>query len=214
MTGTQHGARAGTPGDPGPAVNPRNPHNPMPVVRALLLALWEWVRDGREPPPSQVPRLAEGTLVPAEALAFPAIPGAGLADRTHRIGLPGDWVHPQDSPRAYRTLVCRVDEDGNEVAGIRLPEVAVPVATLTGWNFYRSPWPEGELADRDGSRLPFPADRAEREARGDPRRSVAERYADDADRAERVRVVVEALLAQRLLLPQDAASLRSSAQNR
>jgi hypothetical protein len=214
VAGTQHGARAGTPGDCGPAVNPRNPHNPMPVVRALLLALWEWVRDGRQPPPSQVPRLAEGTLVPAESLAFPAIPGAGLAERTHRIGLPGDWVHPQDSPRAYRTLVCRVDEDGNEVAGIRLPEVAVPVATLTGWNLYRSPWPEGELADRDGSRLPFPADRAEREARGDPRRSVAERYADDADRAERVRVVVEALLAQRLLLPQDAAALMSSAQNR
>ena len=93
-------------------------------------------------------------------------------------------------------------------------KVAVPVATLSGWNLYRSPWPEGELADRDGSRLPFPADRAEREARGDPRRSVAERYADDADRAERVRVGVEALLAQRLLLPQDAAALMSSVQNR
>jgi hypothetical protein len=214
VAGTQHGARAGTPGDVGPAVNPRNPHSPMPVVRALLVALDAWVRDGVEPPPSQVPRLADGTLVPAEQIGFPAIPGVAVADRTHRIGLPGDWVHPQDSPRAYRTLVCRVDEDGNEVAGIRLPEVAVPLATLTGWNLYRAPWPEGELADRDGSRIPFPADPAQRQAGGDPRRSVAERYPSPGSRAAQVRAVVEALLAQRLLLPQDAAAPISAAQNR
>ena len=58
IAGTQHGGRAGATTDPGPNVNPRNPHNPMPAVRALLVALDEWVVSGKEPPPSRVPTLA------------------------------------------------------------------------------------------------------------------------------------------------------------
>ena len=59
-----------------------------------------------------------------------------------------------------------VNDDGNEIAGILLPDIAVPLATYTGWNLYKTPYPEGELCDRDGSYAPFPTNQAARDARG------------------------------------------------
>jgi hypothetical protein len=204
IAGTQHGGRAGAPTDPGPNRNPRNPHNPMPAVRALLVALDEWVVSGKAPPPSRVPTLAAGTLVEPEKTGFPAVPGAAVVKVTNRIAPPGDWVHPKPADKAYRTLVCKVDADGNEAAGIRLPDIAVPLATYSGWNEYKPPYPAGELADRDGSYLPFPSDKVAREASGDPRPSIAERYANGADYLARVQTVVTALMNDRLLLAEDA----------
>src|SRR5262249_3515731 len=72
IAGTQHGGCAGATTDPGPNVNPRNPHNPMPAVRALFIALDDWVVKGIAPPPSRVPSLAAGTLVEADKTGFPA----------------------------------------------------------------------------------------------------------------------------------------------
>jgi hypothetical protein len=92
--------------------------------------------------------------------------------------------------------------------------VAVPLATLTGWNLYRAPWPEGELADRDGSSLAFAPDRGARDATGDPRPSVAERYRDADDYEARVRAVVGELLDGRLLLADDAEALIAVARGR
>ena len=204
IAGTQHGGRAGATTDPGPNINPRNPHNPMPAVRALLVALDDWVVSGKAPPPSRVPTLADGTLVDADKAGFPAVPGAAIVRTTNRIAPPGDWVHPKPADPAYRTMVCKVDADGNEAGGIRLPDIAVPLATYTGWNEYKPPYPAGEIADRDGSCLPFPVDKAAREASGDPRLSIAERYKSGADYVARVQAVVTALLADRLILPEDA----------
>ncbi|HYI05595.1 MAG TPA: alpha/beta hydrolase domain-containing protein, partial [Reyranella sp.] len=204
IAGTQHGGRAGATTDAGPNINPRNPHNPMPAVRALLVALDEWVVSGKEPPPSRVPTLAEGTLVEADKTGFPAVPGAAVVKVTNQVAPPGDWVNPKPADKAYRTLVCKVDADGNEAAGIRLPDIAVPLATYSGWNEYKPPYPKGELADRDGSCLPFPTDKAARQASGDPRPSIAERYASGADYVAKVQAVVAALAADRLLLAEDA----------
>jgi hypothetical protein len=204
IAGTQHAGRAGLPRDRGPDVNPRNPHDPMPALRALLVALDAWVAAGRPPPPSAVPRLAEGTLVPPEAIGFPVIPGTAVARATNVVAPAGDWTDPQPPTGIYRTLVCRVDEDGNEIAGVRLPDIAVPLATYTGWNLYRAPYPEGELADRDGSFLPFPATEAARRQAGDPRRSLAERYGSRAAYLAAVAKTVAALVVDRLLLPEDA----------
>lgn len=192
IAGTQHGGRAGATTDPGPNVNPRNPHNPMPAVRALLVALDEWVVSGRTPPPSRVPTLGDGTLVEPDKTGFPALPGAAVVRVTNRVTPPGDWVNPKPSARAYRTLVSRVDTDGNEVAGIRLPDIAVPLATYTGWNEYKAPYPIGEIADRDGSYLAFPAAK------------IAERYPSRADYAAKVKTATETLVRERLLLPEDA----------
>ncbi len=95
----------------------------------------------------------------------------------------------------------QVDADGNEIAGIRLPDIAVPRGTFTGWNRYKAPYPDGELADRDGAFLAFPATDAERG--NDPRASLAARYPGNRY-AEAVRVVTQVLLNDRLLLAEDA----------
>jgi Alpha/beta hydrolase domain len=204
IAGTQHGGRAGATTDPGPNINPRNPHNPMPAVRALLLALDEWVVSGKEPPASRVPTLGAGTLVEPDKTGFPAVPGAAVVKVTNQVAPPGDWVHPKPADKTYRTLVCKVDADGNEAAGVRLPDIAVPLATYSGWNVYKPPYPEGELADRDGSCLPFAIDKATREATGDPRPSIAERYKSGADYVAKVQAVVSDLRKDRLMLAEDA----------
>ncbi len=203
IAGTQHGGRAGATTDPGPNLNPRNPHNPMPAVRALLVTLDAWVVSGTAPPPSRVPTLAAGTLVEADKTGFPTVPGAAIVRTTNVVAPPGDWVKPAVPDKTYRTLVSRVDADGNEVAGIRLPDIAVPLATYTGWNEYKPPYPAGEIADRDGSCLPLPVDKTAREAAGDPRPSIAERYTSGADYVARVTAVVSQLMADRLLLAED-----------
>jgi len=192
IAGTQHGGRAGATTDAGPNVNPRNPHNPMPAVRALLVALEDWVVSGKAPPPSRVPALTDGTLVEPDKTGFPDMPGAAIVRRANQVAPPGDWVKPQPAERVYRTLVCRVDPDGNEVAGIRLPDIAVPLATYTGWNEYKSPYPTGEIADRDGSYFAFPPAK------------VAQRYKNCADYVAKVQAAVDALQNDRLLLQEDA----------
>ena len=204
VAGTQHGGRAGATTDPGPNINPRNPHNPMPAIRALLVALDDWVVTGKEPPPSRVPTLAAGTLVEPGSTGFPAIPGAAIVRTTNRVSPPGDWVKPGREDRLYRTLVSKVDADGNEAAGIRLPDIAVPLATYTGWNEYKPPYPRAEIADRDGSCLPFAVDKAARVASGDPRPSIAERYGSGADYVAKVKAAAETLVAERLMLAEDA----------
>ena len=130
IAGTQHGGRPGTDPNPGPCVNPRNPHSATPALRALFVALEEWVRTGIAPPPSSVPSFARGTAVVAEAVTMPNVPGFAPPPGANRIGPPIDWVEPPTKlENFYDTRVCAVDADGNEVAGVRLPSIAVPLGT-------------------------------------------------------------------------------------
>ena len=205
IAGTQHGGRAGLKAEPGNCVYPRNPHNPAPALRALLVALHRWVAEGVEPPPSRVPTIAAGTLVPPGRLGFPAIPGVQAPASGNHLVLFGDWVNPEHQVgKAYAPLVPAVGPDGNETAGIRLPPVAAPIATYTGWNFYKAPFPEGELCDRDGTFVPLPRTRAEREAKGDARPSLEERYGNHEGYVKAVAAAAEELEKARLLLPGDA----------
>ncbi len=201
LPGTQHGGKAGMPRDRGPCINPRNWHDPMPAVRALLVALDEWVAAGRAPPDSWVPRIDDGTLVAAKDVAFPAIPGLVRPHAANDAAPLADWINPAPASRGYTVLVPQVDADGNEQAGIQLPDIAVPRGTFTGWNLYRSPYPDGELADREGTFLAFAATDAERG--DDPRASLEVRYPGTAY-ADAVRAVTAALLRERLLLREDA----------
>jgi len=204
FAGTQHGALAWMGSTPGNCVNPRNPHSPTPAQRALLVALDEWVSEGKAPPASRTPRLKDGTLVAPGELAFPPVPGIAVARRVNEVGVLRDWVKPEmDLSKPYRALVPQVDLDGNETSGILLPDIAVPLGTHTGWNLYKAPFPEGELCDRDGTYKPFPATRAERQAARDPRASLEERYGDHAGYVNRVEQTVKKLVAERLLLAQD-----------
>ncbi len=213
IAGTQHGGRPGVDPRPGPCVNPRNPHSATPALRALFVALEEWVTGGIAPPPSRVPSLAAGTAIPAEAARMPRVPGFALAPGANPILPPVDWVDPPegDPAQLYETFVSAVDSDGNETAGILLPPIAVPLGTYTGWNVYRAQ--PDELADRDGSLIPFAGTRTERDAADDPRPSLAERYGTREAYIAKVEAAAAALVAKRLLLPADAAAYVAAARN-
>lgn len=205
IAGTQHGGGPGTDPSPGPCVNPRNPHSASPALRALLVALEAWVKDGIAPPDSRVPRIADGSLVDPGAVRMPAVPGFAAPAGANAIAAPVDWVDPPARVgNFYSARVCAVDADGNEIAGIRLPSIAVPLGTYTGWNVYRAQ--PCELCDRDGSLIPFARTRGERETSGDPRPSLEERYGSHTAYVAKVKEAVAALVAARLLLPSDAAS--------
>jgi len=177
-----------------------------PLLRACLVHLDRWVVDGVEPPPSRHPRIADGTAVPPEALAsaWKRIPEARYPAH-HAKPRRLDWTSIPPRPgRPYGSLVSDVDTDGNEVGGIVLPELAVPLATHTGWNL-RHPDVGGaeQLLVFAGATLPFRRTRAEREAAGDPRPSIEERYASRADYLERVRAAARALARTGYLLEED-----------
>ena len=211
IAGTQHGGRPGVDPSPGPCVNPRNPHSATPALRALFVALEEWVTNGVAPPSSRVPRIADGTAVAAENVRMPAVPGFAAAPGANQIVPPVDWVDPPARiDNVYGAHVCAVDTDGNEIAGIRLPPIAVPLGTYTGWNVYRVQ--PGELADRDGSLIPFARTRREREAAGDPRPSLEERYGSRAAYVAKIEAAAAALVGERLLLPTDAAAYVKTAE--
>jgi hypothetical protein len=165
------------------------------TLRALLTGIDRWVRQGTPPPPSQYPRLADGSLVAGDQVAFPAIPGVA-SPRTIPGGRDGSVVWP--------LLVPQVDVDGNERAGVRAPVVTVPLATYTGWNF-RSPAIGGstELVDLLGSAIPFARTRTAREAARDPRRSIDERYPSSEAYLARIREAGQKLVDGRYLLAED-----------
>jgi hypothetical protein len=119
----------------------------------------------------------------------------------HRLGTP------------YPALVPKTDADGNDVAGIRLPEVAVPVATYAGWNLRALPPGGDEGCDAAGQMIAFAKDKAERVASGDPRPSIEERYPGHIDYVNRVTAAAEALVRDRLLLDEDVAAYVRKAQN-
>jgi Alpha/beta hydrolase domain len=185
------------------------------LLRACLVNLDRWVTEGVEPPPGCHPRLEDRTAVPPESLAktFAAIPGAHFPRhhaRPRRLDFGADpegRVMAQAPPRegpAYGSLVSAVDDDGNEVAGIAVPEVRVPLAAHTGWTLRHPDIGGGEqLLVFAGATIPFARTRAEREATGDPRPSIEERYASRAAYLERVRVAARQLAAARHLLEED-----------
>jgi len=172
-----------------------------------VVALDQWVSEGKAPPPSRVPTIRDGTLVGIDKLSFPAIPDFAVAKEGNALVLYGDWIDPKpDRAKAYRTLVSAIDADGNDRGGVRLQDIAAPVATYTGWNLYKRPFPEGELCDRDGSYAEFASTKAEREAKKDPRPSLEERYGTHAAFVASVKKAADQLVSERLLLPDDAAA--------
>jgi hypothetical protein len=221
LASTQHGLgsvplshESGNEGARG--ANGLNAVNYAPLVRAALLNLDRWVADGTEPPPSVFPRIADGTAItPEEALAqYRAIPGAVVADPERRLMVWRTDVGPEAASgvmqvpahlgERYQNYVSALDADGNEVGGIRMPDVSVPVATYTGWN-PRAPETggAGQINLMQGSTFPFAATRAERERNGDLRPSIEERYRDREAYLAQVRAAAEALVARRYMLAED-----------
>ncbi len=227
VAGTGHVAGPFPPGEAGyqPGVAepigryPATPVDRRAVLRALFLALEAWLRDGTEPPASCYPRIADGTLVDGATAAaqWPALPGVRLPAGPRPAYEPDfgpDWARgiiaqePPAAGREYPTLVPALDADGNELAGLRLPEVAVPLATYTGWNLrHPDTGAPQAMANVLGSVFPFAPTAAQAAARGDPRPSIAERYAGREDYLARVRGAAQELVARRLLLEDDVPAL-------
>ena len=204
-----------------------NVMNNGPLMRAVLTMMHRWVTEGTPPPPSIVPRRADGTLVsPEEALAvFPEVPGFPTPASPSRLPLydygPGfdrglvTEHPPQPVPgKEYTVQMPQVDEDGNDLGGLRSPEVMVPVGTHTGWNLRRAGFAEGDLASLAGSFVPFARTRAERETNGDPRRSIEERYASHEDYVREMAEAVRQLQAAGFLLEEDAERYVEAAKSR
>ncbi len=216
-----HGAGPASPLSKGICQQFENPIRPDPVLRALLFDLDEWVSTGREPPKSRVPRRSDGTLVaslPQSAEGFPNIPGVTYNGILHTGDL---WdfgpkfddgivtvMPPNSLGTPYPALVPKTDADGNDIAGIRVPDVAAPLATFAGWALRATPPGETGNAtlidgcDANGQILPFAANKAERGA--DPRLSLQERYGNpdgtNANYVAAVKAAADKLVKDRFLL--------------
>jgi hypothetical protein len=217
IASAQHGPGALPPPAGGTTANrglhAANPNDFRPALRALVRALDRWVAEGVEPPPSRYPRIADGTLVRPEEAGWPAVPAVRfprVRNEPVRLDYGPDWrrgvltLEPPRLGRVFPALVPAVDADGNDRAGIRLPEIEVPLASQTGWNWRhpRTGAPDA-LAGVLGSYLPFPWTKAGRAMAGDPRLSVEERYRTREEYLGRVASAALSLVRQRLLLPED-----------
>jgi Alpha/beta hydrolase domain len=214
----------------------QNPLNSAPVMRALWIAMDEWVTRGREPPASQVPTFHDRTLVSPDqkSVGFPNIPGVtytGLKTTRYRFnwgpgfyqsGIPtfnppmatlaGGALVPvpfappfEDNPEngpIYPSFVPNTDRDGNDISGIRLADVTVPVATYTGWALRAGPQ-ANDGCESSGQFIPFAKTKADRQAAGDPRRSSEERYGTLNRYVHEVAHALREMVEQRLLLCED-----------
>jgi hypothetical protein len=223
MSSMQHGT--GNSASKGACQQLQNPLDSQAVQRALFNAMDKWVTTGTLPPPSQVPKLADGTLVKADqnSTGFPNIPGVtytGMKTTRYLLNYGKDFyatgiptMNPpafappyQDNPSngpIYPSFVPKTDADGNDVAGIRLPEVQVPVATYTGWALRAAPH-DNDGCEGSGQYILFPKTKAERLASGDPRSSIEERYGNIENYTSRLQTAIDGLVRSGFLLPDDA----------
>jgi hypothetical protein len=204
-----------------PDYTARQKANPNPIQwywRALITDMDQWVKDGKEPPPSTYPKIAQKTLVPLKEWKFPKIPGVNTP---HEVSLayhierektfdriPGGRttvaIEPPRVGNPFGALVPQTDADGNDLGGVRLPELQVPLATYTGWNL-RDPSigaPDQRVSFL-GSWIPLPKTAEERKKSGDPRLSIAERYASQEEYMGKFNQAAKKLIEQRFLLQED-----------
>jgi hypothetical protein len=199
----------------------QQPMSPLPIQyfwRAMITNMDAWVRSGELPPPSSYPRIDNGTLVPLAQWTFPKIPGIHVpteANRGWRVDFGPHWQQtgilswqPPKVGKPFPALVPAVNADGNEMDGVRLPEITVPLATYTGWNL-RDPsiGAPGQRVPFEGSYIPFPKTKADRLRTGDPRLSIAERYSSEAEYLKLYEAALDKLIAERWILPGDKAAM-------
>ena len=222
LGGTQHGPGSGIPAAASNGTLPGNPADYRPFMRALIVAMSEWIVAGTEPPASCFPRIADETLVDwhASATGWPSIPGVDypqVIHTPHFLRRGPEWesrgIATLEPPQIVGTYVVRVpamDEDGNERGVLKLPALKVPVATYTSWNLRRdSIGAAGALWALQGGYVPFAKTRREREAAQDPRRSLQERYSSYDDYEQKYMAAAQELLEQRYLLAEELPRLNA-----
>ena len=208
-----HGTGPFPPVQPTGAAALNNPIDRSPIVRALLRDMDAWVSEGSPAPPSRIPHISDGTLVPTEKAGWPVIPGVRFPVpylKTYRLDFGPEWSkgivtnEPPKIGKQFVGLVPAVDQNGNSRAGIRMPAIEVPVGTYGGWNFRNPSIGSGDqLFGEIGSFHPFTRTKAQRIASGDSRLSVEERYASRDEYLSKVTLVAKQMVADRFLLTQD-----------
>jgi hypothetical protein len=188
---------------------PGNPLGYGAVMRALLVALTEWVEHGTPPPDSRFPSRAAGTLVPLHEARerFPRLPWVAFPTVLNELRLRDHSVEPPVESTRYPVFVQPTDTDGNGLGGIRHPLLDAPLATHAGWALRAAGFAEGELFTVQGSMIPFATTEAERQRNGDPRPSLEGRYPSREAWAKQLAAATERLVAERLLLREDADRL-------
>lgn len=193
--------------------------------RAMLDALNRWVSEEVEPPPSQIPTRADGTLVTMEEWRsqFPAIPGHAIPRSPASLplldfGEQADQGILREPPKVidehgYTILIPAVDQDGNDIAGVRAPMVQAPLGTYVGWNLRARGFGYGATHEFTGSYIPLPESVEERRMTGDPRQSILERYADNAAYIAAIESAARQLVEQGLMLEEDIERAVAAAQN-
>ncbi|MES1254739.1 MAG: alpha/beta hydrolase domain-containing protein, partial [Acidobacteriota bacterium] len=185
----------------------RNPLEYRYYIRAMFVALDEWVTEGKMPPASRYPNRKDGTLVTVEEAAklWPAVPDVPFSPVISKLRLT-DYSHqpPTVSGPEYPLFVGRINADGNPVGGIETPEVAVPIGTYSGRNIRAAGFAENDLCGLNGSYIPFAVTREERLATKDARLSLEERYKNPADFVAKRKAATDKLVRERLLLAEDA----------
>ena len=210
-----HAAPNGAP-EAGPHRQLSNPLNTSPFLRALLDRLDAWSTDGAPPPESRVPRRTDGTLVTAEAVgqAFPRIEEVECPSEPSRLflqdygpdfakGIITNEPPRVDASQEYAVLTPSIDADGNDMPGLRTPDIMAPLATYTGWNLRAEGHAHTAMYSVVGSYIPFAATKDERQERRDARPALSERYRSKADYVSRVALAVQALITQGFLLAED-----------
>ena len=204
MTGAQHSSWGS--GNSRPSTTCAMSSTPVrmtPFISNMFLDLDAWVKNDTAPPASRYPSVTDGTLVALKD-AYPAIPQLPYKQQINKAY----WIdQTQDGPVVrgeYPLMVPKAGPDGNALAGVHLPIVAVPQGTYTGWNpKLGTTSPEG-LCTQAGGAVPFAKTRAERLASGDPRPSVEELYPTQDTYVAKVREAADKLVADRLILKEDA----------
>jgi hypothetical protein len=218
FSGTQH-----TPMEVGDQMSglPMNFNSYGPYLRALLIALERWIIEGKQPPASSYPKIGDETLTLPDknSIGWPDIPGITYNGRVNELqlldyGPDYDFrnvsgiisIEPPEvkSSDMYKSLVPRVDKDGNEIAGIRGINIRVPLGTHTGWALRRAGYGKGDLSSLNGMFIPFKATKKDRKEAGDPRLSLQERYRTHEKYVEAVKEAAEELVNQGFLLQEDA----------
>jgi hypothetical protein len=159
--------------------------------RGFQLAMDRWIKTGRAPSPSQFPRLAMNQLTLVGGLRFPKIPGVEPPLHKREAFRLDFSIEPPQMDGLFPTLAPQVDADGNDLGGIQMPEIKVPLASYT------------EMLSYTGSWIPFPLTREDRLTSGDPRASVQERYRNREAYLEKIDRAARSLVDSGCLLESD-----------
>lgn len=217
----------------GQAVLPANPVPHRETVNALRVHFRNWVMKGTEPPASQFPTMAKNQLALAEksALGYPNLPGLRPTVPERDFIMPvhdydwgpgfravdGSGVPSHAPPKIKQVLPMyapKVNADGNEVGGLPVVLLDAPLGTYLGWNVTADgarPFHKNQICNYVGGMVPFARTAAERQANGDTRPSLQERYGSHEGYVQAVVKATDRAMKAGFLLKDDALALIEAA---